>query len=152
VSQDDIEFLRRVAVVGNKIDGRADLEALAGLFHRDAEARDLQHAPDSPEVLRGRAAILAMWERWMEAMGDWTYDMSRFVDADPWVVCAAHWRATGKGSDLPVDWHVADAYQVEDGQIVRAIFGYPDVEAALQDLKRGATLSEVLKPDRLKGS
>jgi hypothetical protein len=152
VSQEDVDFLRRVAVVGNKIDGRADLEALARLFHADAQARDLQHAPDSPELLEGRAAIQAMWDRWLDAMGDWTYDMSEFVDADPWVVCAVHWRATGKGSDVPIDWHVADAYRIEDGQIVGAIFGFPDVETALQDLDGGATLSEVLKPDRLKGS
>jgi ketosteroid isomerase-like protein len=134
VSREDVEFLRRVAVVGNKVDGRADLEVLARLFHPDAEARDLQHAPDTPELLRGRAAILAMWERWMEAFADWTYDLSDFTDAGPWVVCAARWHATGKGSDLPIEWRTADAYQVEDGQIVRAIFGYPDVATALAEL------------------
>jgi ketosteroid isomerase-like protein len=156
MSQEDVEFLRRVAVVGRKVHGRADLEALAALFHPDVEARDLQHAPDTPEVLRGRAAVLAMWEQWMEALGEWTYELSEFIDADPWVVCAARWHATGKGSDLPVDWQVADAYQVEDGQIVRAIFGFPDVATALEAIGAerggGATLSEVLKPDRSSGS
>jgi hypothetical protein len=57
---------------------------------------------------------------------------------------------------VPIEWHIADAYQVEDGQIVGAIFGFPDVATALDELRTwphdSATLSEVLKPDRHMGS
>jgi ketosteroid isomerase-like protein len=37
-----------------------------------------------------------------------------------------------KGSDVPIDVHFADAYEVKDGKIVRAIIGYPDVATALE--------------------
>ena len=33
-----------------------DLEALLDLYHPDAEWRDLQHGPDTPEPVHGRAA------------------------------------------------------------------------------------------------
>ena len=37
----------------------------------------------------------------------------------------------GKGSDVRTDVRVADAYEVEDGKIRRAINSYTDVAAAL---------------------
>jgi ketosteroid isomerase-like protein len=127
MSRENVEFLRRAAALNS-----GDLEALAELFHPDAEMRDLSHAPDTPELLRGRAAIVAVWEQWMETLEDWTYEISEYIDADPWVVCDARWHAVGKGSEVAVDWNVADAYEVKDGKIVRAIVGFPDVAQALE--------------------
>jgi ketosteroid isomerase-like protein len=131
MSEENVEFARQAAALANT----GDLEAIAELFHPDAEARDLQHAPDTPEVLRGRAAIVAVWEQWLEALDDWTIEVSEYVDVHPWVVCATRWHATGKGSGVAIDWALADAYEIEHGKIVRAIFGYPDVAAALEALQ-----------------
>jgi hypothetical protein len=50
------------------------------------------------------------------------------------LVCATHWYATGRGSDVSTDWKVADAYEVKDGKVVRVIWGYPDVATALEAL------------------
>jgi hypothetical protein len=44
-----VEFVRRAYVLG-----RGDVERLIELYHEDAEWRDLQHAPDTPEVVRGK--------------------------------------------------------------------------------------------------
>lgn len=41
----------------------------------------------------------------------------------------------GKGSDLPVDVRGADAYEVKDGRIVRAIIGYEDAATALEAVR-----------------
>ena len=128
MSQEDVDFLRRAVELGSE----TDLEAMAARYHPDAELRDLQHLPDIPEVLRGRAAILATWERWLEALDDWTLEVNEYIDADPWVVCDVRWRATGKGSTASIDWRVAEAYEVKDGFIVRQIAGFPNVAAALK--------------------
>ena len=42
------------------------------------------------------------------------------------------WYGKSKGSDVPVDVHVADAYEVKGGMIVRAIMSYPDVATAIE--------------------
>ena len=86
-------------------------------------------------MLRGRAAIAEVFERWMEQLDDWEVEVSEYVDAEPWVVCGMHWRATGKGSGVPIEWRLADAYDLRDGQIVRVIFGFPDIPTALKALE-----------------
>jgi ketosteroid isomerase-like protein len=128
MSQEKVELLRRAAELGNA----GDLEAVAELYHSDAELRDLQHPPDTPEVLKGRAAIMAAWGAWLESFDDFTLEVYEWVDADPWVVGDVRWRATGKGSDVSIDWRVAEAYEVQDGKIVRVIAGFPNVATALE--------------------
>ena len=112
-----------------------DYESYLELFHPEVEARDLAHLPDMPEMLRGRAAIAEVFERWMEQLDDWEVGVSDYVDAEPWVVCGMHWRATGKGSGVPIEWRLADAYDLRDGKIVRVIFGFPDIPTALKALE-----------------
>ena len=50
--------------------------------------------------------------------------------------CSAdtRWYGRGMGSDVPIGLRAVDAYEVSDGQIVRAVLGYADVATALQDL------------------
>jgi ketosteroid isomerase-like protein len=57
-------------------------------------------------------------------------EIYEYIDAHPWVICDARWH--GKGSDLPIDLRVADAYEVKDGKIAQAIVSYPDVATALK--------------------
>ena len=42
------------------------------------------------------------------------------------------WRATGKGSEASIDWRVAEAYEVNDGKIVRVLAGFANVGEALK--------------------
>src|SRR6266436_802409 len=55
MSQANVDLLLQAAALANA----GDLDAVAELYHPDAELRDLQHPPDAPEVLRGRTAIVA---------------------------------------------------------------------------------------------
>ena len=61
-------------------------------------------------------------------------EVFEYIDADPRVICDTRWYVKAKGSDVPRDARVADAYEVKDGKIVRVILGYPDVAAALEAL------------------
>jgi ketosteroid isomerase-like protein len=61
-------------------------------------------------------------------------EVYEYIDAHPWVICDTRWHGKAKGSDVPIDVHVADAYEVKDGKIVRAINSYLDVATALKAL------------------
>jgi ketosteroid isomerase-like protein len=128
MSQENVDLLLQAAALANA----GDLDGVAELYHPDAELRDLQHPPDTPEVLRGRAAIMAAWAQWLASFDDFTVEINEYVDAHPWVVSDVSWRATGKGSELSIDWRVAEAFEVKEGKIVRVLAGYPDVAAALE--------------------
>jgi ketosteroid isomerase-like protein len=132
MSQENVELLRRAVELANA----GDLEAVAALYHSDAELRDLQHPPDTPEVLKGRAAIVAAWATWSDSFDDFTVEVYEYLDAHPWVVGDVRWRATGKGSNVSIDWRVAEAYEVNDGKIVRVIAGFPNVATALEAVGR----------------
>ena len=79
--------------------------------------------------------MVAGLQSWMELFDDWSVEVHEYIDADPWVVCDTEWWATGKGSDVSIDWRVADAHEVKDGKIVREISGFPDVETALKAVR-----------------
>jgi ketosteroid isomerase-like protein len=128
MSQENVEFVRKVVELGNA----GDLDAVASLFHPDVEIRDLQHPPDVPEVQHGREALRATWNGWLEALGNWRVEVQEYVDADRWVLCDSRWRATGKGSTAATEWRVTDAYEIQDGMIVTHIEGFPDIAAALR--------------------
>ena len=72
--------------------------------------------------------------QWTEAYDEFSLEVYEYIDAHPWVVCDVRWCGIGKGSELPVDNRVAQAFQVEDGRIVRVIDGYSDVATALKAL------------------
>jgi hypothetical protein len=132
MSQENVDILRWAVEMANA--GEVEkMEAVAeAMYHPDAEARDLQPAPGTPEVMKGRAAIVAVWKQWLEVLDDWRIEPREIVDADPWVVSDVHWYAKGKGSDITIDWRVAEAHHFTDGKIDRSIFGYPDVATALE--------------------
>jgi ketosteroid isomerase-like protein len=48
------------------------------------------------------------------------------------VICDTRWYGKGKGSGMPIEQRVADAYEVKDGKIVRALMSSPDVARALK--------------------
>ena len=126
MSQENVELVRRI----NASFVAGEVEGLIELYHEDAEWRDLQHAPDTPEAVRGRAAILALWAQWTEVFDEFKADVFDYIDADPWVICDSHWQGTGKGSDLVIDLRCADAIEVRNGKIARVVLGYPDVPTA----------------------
>jgi ketosteroid isomerase-like protein len=131
MSQENVAVIRRAVALANA----GDMDAALDLYHPDVELRDLQPAPGLPEVVRGREEVVAGLRQWMEVLDGWKIEVHEYIDAHPWVVCDTHWRATAKGTDVPIDWRVADAHEVEDGKIVRELYGYPNVAAALEAVR-----------------
>ena len=127
MSQENVEIVRQGIALVNA----ADWDALFGLHHPDIEYRDLQHVPDLPEVLRGLEGFRVLMANWTEVYDELGAEVYEYIDAHPWVVCDTRSHGKGKGSDV-IDVRFADAYEVKDGKIVRAIVGYPDVASALK--------------------
>ena len=128
MSQENVEIVRR----GTGLLNAGEWEAAFALYHADAEYRDLQHAPDMPEAFYGHAGLRGVAAMWTEVYDEFGAEVYEYIDAHPWVVCDTRWYGKSKDSDVPVDVRVADAYEVRDRKIVRAIMSYPDVETALK--------------------
>ena len=130
MSQENVEVVRR----GNALLNAGDLDGAFALWREDAEYRDLQHGPDMPEVFNGREGLQRVAALWTDVYEDFGAEVYEYIDADPWVVCDTRWYGRGKGSDVPTEVRVADAYELRDSKIVRGIMSYPDVATALADL------------------
>jgi ketosteroid isomerase-like protein len=128
MSQENVDLVRRGAALFNA----GDWDAAFALWHADAEYRDLQHGPDMPEVVKGYDGLRRIVALWADVYDEFGAEVYEYIDADPWVVCATRWYGRGKGSDVATDVHVADAYEVRERKIARAIMSYPDVAAALK--------------------
>ena len=133
MSEENLEIVRRANGFGNA----GELDGFFELFDPEIEFRDLNHAPDLPEVVRGLEAFRLMTANWTEVYDEFRADIYELVDAEPWVICDSHWHGRGRGSNLEIDLRAADAYEVRDGRIVRAVIGYPDVKTALEDVAPG---------------
>ena len=133
MSPKNVRVLRRCAELLNV----GDWDGLFELYHPDVEVefRDVQPPPDIPEVLHGREAIRRVVAHWTAPYDEFGAEVYQYIDADPWVICDTRWYRKSKGGDLPVDVRFADAYEVEDGKILRAIIGYPDVATALEAVR-----------------
>ncbi|MDQ3102365.1 MAG: nuclear transport factor 2 family protein [Actinomycetota bacterium] len=128
MSEENVEIIRRSNAAFNRGDVPATLEP----YSREIEWRDLQHPPDSPELVRGIEAVERILSGWLDAFPDLRADVSEFIDAGDIVVCVINWRGSGKGSGTPVDEVTAETFEVRHGEIVRATFGYRSKEEALE--------------------
>ncbi len=138
MSTENIELMRRVVAMfnqGGEIDREQVQADAAAVYHLDVEVRDLQPAPDLPQQVRGREAVVDNLLRWTDHFEEWSVEVLEYVDADPWVICDSHWRAVGKGSEAPVEWRVAEAHEFRDGKIIREIYGFAGVDEALEALR-----------------
>ena len=136
MSSKNIRLLRRCAELLNV----GDWDALFELYAPDVEVefRDVQPPPDMPEVLHGREGVHRIVAHWTAPYDEFGAEVYEYVDADPWVICDTRWYLRGKGSDPPVEVRFADAYEVRQGIIRRAIIGFRDVETALEAVRAAA--------------
>jgi ketosteroid isomerase-like protein len=126
MSQENVETVRP----SNALFNAGDWDALIELFHPDVELRDRCTLLMRPKC--GPEALSLVLGAWTEVYDEFEADVHEYIDADPWVICDTRWHGKVTGSDMPIDLHVADAYEVNDGKIIRVINSYSDVAAALK--------------------
>jgi ketosteroid isomerase-like protein len=130
MSQENVE----IAAQSNALFNAGKVDAAFDLCHPDIAFRDLQHAPDVPEAVQGADALRVVLMHWSDNFAELRVDAVDYIDAGPWVIADVRWRGKGKGSEIVIDAHQADALRIKEGKIVEWIVGYPDVETALADL------------------
>jgi hypothetical protein len=86
-------------------------------------------------VLVGVEAILAAGRQWAEVFDEFGAEVYEYIDAHPWVVCDTRWYGRGRGSTVGVEIRQADAYELVDGRVARAVLAHPDAAAALAALE-----------------
>jgi len=128
VAQENVEIVRKV----NELAAAGDWEAVFDWYAPDIEFRDLQPAPDVPELVRGIEAVRRVVANWTEVYVEFGPHVYEYIDAHPWVVCDTLWKGTIKNSGLVVEFHGADAVEVQQGKLLRITTGYADVPAALK--------------------
>jgi ketosteroid isomerase-like protein len=131
MSQKNIEIVRRGSAAFNG----GDYTGFAENLHPDVELRDLTHAPDAPETIKGVQALLSLLSEWRESFDDFHADIRECIDTGDHVVCVTRWTGRGKASDAAVDTVQVDVYELDEGKIVRATLGYPDKAKALEALE-----------------
>jgi ketosteroid isomerase-like protein len=132
MSKANVEIVRRANALANA----GERDAVLELFDHQAEWRDLSHAPDTPEVVRGIDAIRSVWRQW-DVFDEFGAEVYEYIDADPWVICDTRWYGTGQESGLAIDVRQTDAYELQDGKIVRVVLAYPDTASALEAVGLG---------------
>ena len=133
MSEENVEIVRRMNAAFN----RRDRDAILAYYHADAELRDLQHAPDSPERLIGIDAIRAYWTLWDDAFDDFTAEIEECLDAGTYVLTATHWRGKGKDSGLEISLRAEEVVEFADGKIARLTSGYSNRDEALKAVGLG---------------
>jgi ketosteroid isomerase-like protein len=136
VSAKNVRLLRRCAELLNV----GDWDALFELYGPDiaVEFRDLRPPPDIPEIIHGREGVRRIAEHWTAPYAEFGAEVHEYIDADPWVICDTRWYRKHTSSDLPIEVRFADAYEVGEGKIQRAIIGCRDVQAALEAVRTKA--------------
>ncbi len=132
MSQRNVELLRRCAESLNVGDWDAVLER----YHPDVqvELRDEERPPDVPDVVHGREAVRRVISHWTVPYDEFGAEVYEYIDLDPWVICDTRSHSRGESDTAALEVHFADAYEVKDGLIVRAILGCADVAAATREI------------------
>jgi len=128
MSRENVEVVLR----GNAAFNRGDYVGFAETLHPEVEFRDLAHAADAPEALKGAQVLLSLLSEWRESFDDFRAEISECIEAGDHVVCVTRWTGRGKASDAAVDVSQVDVYELWDGKIVRATLAYPDKATALE--------------------
>jgi ketosteroid isomerase-like protein len=121
MSQENVEIVRRGFEEFEAAMARGNLGVNfdSGNFAPDAEWIP-DYAPGLRSVYRGREEFVEFMRTWSEDFEDWSIRPERLIDAsDDRVVALVHQRATGKGSGVQVELHMAFVYELKEGRVIR---------------------------------
>jgi ketosteroid isomerase-like protein len=126
MSRENVEIVRRAAEEYN----RAGVEALHDFLHPDVEFTDDPRFPEAG-VYRGREAVEAYFEEFLQQMAGHVLEVEEIVDAGDDVVAVVRERARGTSSDAEVEWRAAFVWTMRGGTAVKGR-AYLDPSEALE--------------------
>jgi len=133
MSEENVEIVRRGLETLREALERRDFDSV---FDADVLADDVEWIPTGgfpgPNSYRGRDGFSEYMRTWAEDFDHLSFDIAWLVGApDDRVVALVHQRASGQGSGVPVEMHLAAVYQLENGRVTR-IRNYLDPAEALE--------------------
>jgi ketosteroid isomerase-like protein len=133
MSEENVEVVRRGLETLREALERRDFDSA---FDADVLAEDVEWIPSRSfpgrSSYRGRDGFSEYMRTWAEDFGQLSFDIEWLIDApDDRVVALVHQRASGQGSGVPVEMHLAAVYDLKDGRVIR-IRNYLDPADALE--------------------
>jgi ketosteroid isomerase-like protein len=121
MSEENVQIVRRLL---GGFQARFEQGHLGAGFDLGLVADDYEWIVPTPldgrSVWRGREGFVEFMLTWTEQFDDWSIRIERLIDAgNDRVVALTVQTATGKGSGAPVDLHVGQVYELQDGRVVR---------------------------------
>jgi ketosteroid isomerase-like protein len=90
------------------------------LLAPDFEMHEASTIIDTPDVFRGRAAVIDVLRNLEEAFEEMSWEIERLVEApDGRVVVFVHARGRGRGSGVEIDARIAHVWTFRDDKAVR---------------------------------
>jgi uncharacterized protein len=129
---DDVETLRSAYEALN----HGDTEGALAVLDEDAEWSEHSDLPEAG-VYRGRAAIRAFLEQFLESWQDFHQETEELIAGESCVLIMLRSRVRGKGSGVAVEARYAHLWTMADGRGVR-VDAYLDREEALRALRHRA--------------
>jgi ketosteroid isomerase-like protein len=122
MSQENVEIVRRSL---EEFEARLDRGNFGVNFDSGNFAPDCEwipdYAPGLRSVYRGRDEFVEFMRTWSEDFENWSIRPERLIDVgDDRVLALVHHRASGKGSGVQVELHMAFVYELKEGRVIRA--------------------------------
>lgn len=121
MSHEDVEVVRRIYAAT----ARHDTETVLSLYHPDVEWV-MAHHPRGEMFgggsTRGHEGLRAWFRAWYEAFEDFEHKCEELIDAGEHVVSVGKDRGRGRESGVEVEQHLAAAWTVRDGKVVRVVW------------------------------
>ena len=115
MSQEDVEVVRSLFAAW----GRGGLDAAAEVWHPQIDWRAAEGALDDVGEIRGREAMRAYLQDWLEEFDEFGVEIEEVIDAGQNVVAVQRISGRAKGSGVPTDLRFAVVYTIRDGKIGR---------------------------------
>jgi|SRR6478672_2126090 len=116
MSQENVEVVRDTAAAFN----RGDLDAWAERWADDVDYRAIEGAPDDHGPIRGKEAMRAYIEDWLDTFDEFRSEPVELIDAgEDQVVVVTRISGRAKLSGVETDLTFAAVYKFREGKVVR---------------------------------
>ena len=126
MSQENFEIVRAAAAAAS----RGDLDAWLGYWTDDLDFRAAEGAPDDHGPIKGKDALRAFVQDWLDTFDDFKVEPLEVIDAGPDQIVAVL-RNTGRAklSGVEADLTFAVVYTLCDGKVARGREYWTKVQA-----------------------
>ena len=122
MSEHNVEIVRRIYAEWE----RGNFFETSEFFHPDVHVVWIDPIIVPAGETRGLDELGATMRDFLDTWEDLTATPQKILDAEDEVVCLSVWRARGRASAVPVEYHQANVWTCADGRVTRLVnYGDP---------------------------